>query len=101
MYSITLQDGTVINELELNGNNYISNTVIPGKVFDRNLGKVEISDGETTEIFFDMRLMSNIEREGRSWIVLGQKTEQDFLLEAIAQQRADVDYIAIMQGVKL
>lgn len=101
MYSITLQDGTVINELELNGNNYISNTVIPDKVFDRNLGKVEISDGETTEIFFDMKLMSNIEREGRSWIVLGQKTEQDFLLEAIAQQRADVDYIAIMKGVEL
>lgn len=83
MYTITLADGTKLENLELNGNNYISDTVIEGSVFEGNLDTVEISDGSTTGIFTDMRLMSNIVRDGRSWFVLGEKSAQQKAMEQI------------------
>lgn len=76
MYAITLADGTKLKNLELNGNNYISETVIEDSVFEGNLDTVKISDGSTTETFTDMRLMSNRVENGRSWFVLGEKTAQ-------------------------
>lgn len=83
MYTITLADGTKLENLELNGNNYISETVIEGSVFEDNLDTVKISDGSTTETFTDMRLMSNIVRDGRSWFVLGEKSAQQKAMERI------------------
>lgn len=83
MYTITLADGTKLENLELNGNNYISDTVIEDSVFEGNLDTVKISDGSTTETFTDMRLMSNIVRDGRSWLVLGEKSAQQKAMERI------------------
>lgn len=76
MYTITLADGTKLENLVLNGNNYISDNVIDDSVFDNNLSTVKISDGTTTETFTDMILMSNRVEGGKSWFVLGEKTEQ-------------------------
>lgn len=83
MYTITLANGTKLENLELNGNNYISETVIEDSVFEGNLDTVKISDGSTTETFTDMRLMSNIVRDGRSWLVLGEKSAQQKAMERI------------------
>ena len=67
MYKITLADGTVLKNLELNGNNYIAEGVIEDSVFEGNLDTVTVTDGKTTETFTDMRLMSNRVVEGKSW----------------------------------
>ena len=83
MYTITLANGTKLENLELNGSNYISETVIEDSVFEGNLDTVKISDGSTTETFTDMRLMSNIVRDGRSWFVLGEKSAQQKAMERI------------------
>ena len=83
MYTITLANGTKLENLELNGNNYISETVIEDSVFEGNLDTVKISDDSTTETFTDMRLMSNIVRDGRSWFVLGEKSAQQKAMERI------------------
>ena len=74
MYQITLHDGTVLDELELNGNNFISEKVIDDTVFFGNLDTVTISNGETSETYNDMKLMSNRVDGGKSWFVLGEKT---------------------------
>jgi len=84
MYTITLSDGTKLEKLQLNGNNYIAPNVIEDSVFEGNLDTVVISDGETTETYTDMKLMSNIARDGKSWFVLGEKTAQEKKDEAIA-----------------
>ncbi len=76
MYTITLADGTKLKNLELNGNNFIAEGVFEDSVFEGNLDTVTITDGETTETFTGMRLMSNIVRDERSWFVLGEKTAQ-------------------------
>lgn len=84
MHTITLADGTQLKNLELNGNNYIAEGVIEDSVFEGNLDTVTISDGETTETFENMCLMSNLVREGRSWIVIGEKTQQQMQEERLA-----------------
>ena len=83
MYKITLHDGTVLDNLELNGNNFISEKVIDDAVFTNNLDTVTITDGETTETFTDMKLMSNRVDGGKSWFVLGEKTKQEKAMERL------------------
>ena len=83
MYQITLHDGTVLDELELNGNNFISAQVIDDSVFSGNLDTVTISNGETTETYTDMKLMSNRVDGGKSWFVLSEKTEQEKAMERL------------------
>ena len=83
MYQITLHDGTVLDNLELNGNNFISEKVIDDAVFTNNLDTVTISNGETTETYTDMKLLSNRVDGGKSWFVLGEKTEQEKAMERL------------------
>ena len=83
MYTITLHDGTVLDDLELNGNNFISEKVIEDSVFDSNLDTVTISNGETTETYTDMKLLSNRVDGEKSWFVLGEKTEQEKAMERL------------------
>lgn len=90
MYTITLADGTKLENLELNGNNYIAEGVIEDSIFEGNLDTVTITDGETTETFTDMRLMSHRVDGGRSWFVLGEKTAQQKKEEAMAKQIAEM-----------
>ena len=83
MYQITLHDGTVLDDLELNGNNFISKKVIDDTVFSGNLDTVAISNGETTVTYSDMKLLSNRVDGGKSWFVLGEKTEQEKAMERL------------------
>ena len=83
MYKITLADGTVLKNLELNGNNYIAEGVIDDAVFKDNLATVTITDGKTTETYEDMVLLSNRVDGGRSWIVLCEKSAQEKAMERI------------------
>lgn len=85
MYTITLNDGTKLENLELNGNNFIAEGVIEDSVFTDNLAKVVITDGETTDTYTDMFLVCNRVENGRSWIVLAEKSEQQKMEETIAE----------------
>lgn len=85
MYKITLADGTEIGNLELNGNNYITPTAVDSAIFDGNMATVTITNldsGDTRQIT-DGVLLSNIVREGRSWIVIGQKSAEQTRQEAV------------------
>lgn len=82
MYTITLNDGTKLNNLELNGNNFIAEGVIEDSVFTDNLATVSINDGNTTETYTDMVLVINRVDGGRSWFVLREKSEQEKAEEA-------------------
>ena len=81
MYQITLHNGTVLDYLELNGNNFISEEIIEDAVFSGNLDTVTISNGKTTETYTDMKLLSNRVDNGKSWFVLGEKTEHEKTME--------------------
>ncbi len=83
MYTITLHDGTVLDDLELNGNNFISEKAIEDSVFFGNLDTVTISNGETVVTYTDMKLLSNRVDGGKSWFVLGEKTAQEKAMERL------------------
>jgi len=87
MYTITLNDGTKLENLELNGNNFIAEGVIEDSVFTDNLAKVVITDGETADTYTDMFLVCNRVENGRSWIVLAEKSEQQKMEETVAELR--------------
>ena len=90
MYKITLSDGTQLENLTLNGNNYIAQGEIADSVFEDKLGTVKIFDGENEEVYTDMVLLSNIVRDGKSWFVLGQKSEEEKQFEAINTSFTDL-----------
>lgn len=91
MYTITLNNGTKLENLELNGNNYIAEGVIEDSVFQNNLASVTITDGKTTETYTDMVLISNRVDGGRSWFILGVKSEKEKQEEATARRIAELE----------
>lgn len=93
MYTIILTDGTKLENLEQNGNNFISDEIIADDVFAGNLGTVTITNGETTETHTDMMLYSNRIDNGKSWFVLGEKTEQQKLRERIASLEEQIEML--------
>ena len=82
MYTITLHDGTKLENLELNGNNFIAEGVIADSVFADNLATVVITDGTTINNYLDMALVINRVENGRSWFVLRVKTEREKMEES-------------------
>jgi hypothetical protein len=76
MYRITLENGFILDSLELNGNNFISNDVVSDDIFNNNLNSVEISDGENAHIYNDMILVANRVYNGQSWFILAEKTPE-------------------------
>ena len=96
MYKITLADGTTLENLVLNGNNFIAQTAVDDAVFKDNMASVTITDTESgsTEQIEDGVLLSNIVREGCSWLVLGEKT-----LQQKAEETRDKEIAELRQAM--
>lgn len=92
MYKITLADGTALENLVLNGNNFIAQTAVDDAVFKGNMATVTITNLEdgTAEQIEDGVLISNIVRDGKSWLVLGQKSAEQKRLETIDRTFTDL-----------
>lgn len=103
MYKITLSNGTTLENLELNGNNYIANSPIEDTFLNAGMGTVQFTnlDDGTTETIEDCILLSNIVRDGKSWLVFGQKLpeqkEKEALQSALAELSARLLEYAIRQ----
>lgn len=92
MYKITLANGTTIENLVLNGNNFIAQAAVDDAVFEGNMASVTITnlEDESTEQIEDGVLLSNIVRDGKSWLVLGQKSAEQKAQEAIDASFTDL-----------
>ena len=92
MYKITLADGTTLENLVLNGNNYVASTAVDDAVFEGNMASVTITnlEDERTEQIEDGVLLSNIVRDGKSWLVLGQKSAEQKRQETIDSTFTDL-----------
>lgn len=97
-YSITLSDGTIIENLTLNGNNFISARQIDEATFRHNCSPVIISDGENSETHENMELVQITERDGEYWFVLRDLTKAE--LDNMKMQ-SDIEYIAMMSEIEL
>lgn len=95
IYKITLANGTEINNLRLNGNNFISTAPVSADVFRGACSPVIINDGETDEIHENMELVQVTRMGEEYWFIL-----RDISAEELKQRqlRADVDYLLVMEG---
>lgn len=97
-WTITLADGTALEGLTLNGNNYISTKKVTEDTFANNLSTVTISDGETEATYTNMELVQ-ITKVGTSyWFVLRELTAQEI---SDAKTQANIEYIAMMADIDL
>lgn len=98
IYMITLADGTKIENLKLNGNNFISAVPIDAVIFYGNCSTVTINDGNDDELHENMELVQIIQVGEEYWFVLRDMTIGE--LEKIKMQ-SDIEYVAMMAGVEL
>lgn len=99
IYKIILADGTTIENLTLNGNNFISKESIDPEVFAGNCSPVTINDGSNDEVHSHMELIQITQDSVEDyWFILRDISTEE--LERIKMQ-ADIEYVAMMAGVAL
>lgn len=87
-YSVTLSDGTKLDNLALNGNNFVSSsTKLTEGDFKDKLSKVTITDDDgKAKDYTDMVLVQVTQVGDESWFILGEKAQDDVseLRDAVA-----------------
>lgn len=96
MYSIKLADGTIIDNLELNGNNYISNSIVDKNIFVDNLKKVTITDveGNVEELNNAKVIFAKV--GDKDSFILAKKTKEELEKEQLNQLLADLIETALL-----
>lgn len=102
MYTITLNNGNTLKNLELNGNNFISAEIIEDSVFEGGLDTVIIAEGKNKETHTDMVLVSNRVFDDKSWFILSEKTQEQKERERVAslelENAALHETVAVLEG---
>lgn len=99
-YEITLTDGTVLSNLLMNGNNYVSQNKITHTVFDNNLSLVtitETNDNTTTEITYDeLELIHCTDYEDGTYFTL---REIPSLTLELRNMKSDIEFLNMMNSI--
>ena len=95
LYTVTLSDGTVIENLALNGTNFVSQTPLSKDIFEDNLFDVVISDLETEEVHPFMELANLLHFNDGYYFTIRDYTESELKEK---KRDADIDYLMMMVG---
>lgn len=102
LYTVILADGTELNNLGLNGNNFVSSEDIDGDIFMDNCSPVTISynDGENVheEFHKNMELVQISKIDNNTLFVLRDISDEEL---ARIKMQADIEYIAMMSNIEL
>lgn len=95
-YSVTLSDGTKLDNLALNGNNFVSSTKLTEDNFKDKLSKVTITDDDgKAKDYTDMVLVQVTQMGDETWFIICEKAQDDVSkLQAAVAALTDM----IMQG---
>ena len=94
MYSIKLNDGTEIKNLELNGNNFIPET-LDKTIFENNLEKIIIIDADGNEKELINQKVQFTKIGDAEAFILFDKTKEEELIELLA----DLTEIVLLGGM--
>lgn len=84
-WKITLADGTSLDGLDLNGNNFISSTAVTEDTFAGKLSSVTIEGPDGTETHEDMKLVQITKVSAKAyWFILADKTAEEKQKELVA-----------------
>ena len=97
-WTIELADGTTLENLRLNGNNFISGTKVTEGTFAGKLGEVTIRSGETEEHHGNMALVQVKQVGSEYWFILRDLTDREIL---DLKTQANIEYIAMMADIDL
>lgn len=102
-WKITLSDGTQLENLGLNGNNFVSDDEITEEIFDGNLSKVLIEgvdeEGNViSEEHENMELSQIAHYKDGYYFVLNDIPQEQ--IEKMKMQ-SDIDYLAMMSDIDL
>jgi hypothetical protein len=100
MYSIRLNDGTVISNLELNGNNFIPESTINKTIFENNLEKVIITDDDGNEEERFKQKVQFAKIGDTETFILHNKTKEEIEKEILYQLLADLTEEVLFGGVE-
>lgn len=86
MYTITLSDGRKLENLAVNGTNFVSKTKVDEKIFQNNLAAVVISDGKTERAYENLVFIQQMEwADGTYYLSFREKTKMEMLAEEITE----------------
>lgn len=98
VYTICLADGTELSNLRMNGNNYISSSVVTEDMFVDNCDPVVINDGENEESHDHMALIHITKYGDDYYFALRDRTKEE--LDQL-KTKADIEYLAMMSDIEL
>ena len=101
IYTMVLSDGTIIENLRKNGDNYISASKLTVDMFEGKLSEVTVKTSDSEEVMENMENMDLVqitEMNGEYWFVLRQFSETEL---AMAKMSSNIDFLAMMQDVEL
>ena len=102
MYKIILADGTTIDNLELNGNNFIPETPININIFNGNLDKISIINSEDNIEELNHCSIVFAEVEGNQSFIIAEKSSEEKRDERVTNTEIDVvaleETIAVIFG---
>ena len=90
-FTLTLSDGTILENIGLTGNNWISEEKIDDSVFnDEALKHVTIENVDTGDVeeLVNQTLVQNIEYNGEYWFIFREKGQVELLAERVEEQTA-------------
>ena len=91
MYTITLSDGRKLENLAVNGTNFVSKTKVDEKIFQNNLAAVVISDGKTERAYENLVFIQQMEwADGTYYLAFREKTRMELLAEEITENSTDM-----------
>lgn len=102
-WTITLSDGTKLENLGLNGNNFISEAEIKEDIFENNLSKVIIEgideNGQAVKEEHEyMELVQIVKYDDGYYFVLRDLSQDE--IDKMKMQ-ADIEYLAMMSDIEL
>ena len=97
-FSIIMADGASIDNLKLNGNNFISSTKITEDQFSDLDGVIIAGSDGSQEVHDHMALVQIVKVGKEYWFVLRDLGEAELVQ---MQMQANIEYIAIMSDIEL
>lgn len=95
---IILSDSTEIDDLVLNGNNYVSETEVTEDMFTGNLDTVTIEDGDNTTVLTNCKLVQIAHYSDGYYFILEEMTEAEINANSVEAQTL---YTALMTDTLL
>ena len=77
MYTVTLSDGSKIENLTMNGNNFVSKSKLTEAMFINKLSKITVNNGKNDTEYSNMVLVQVTQMGDEYWFILREKTKEE------------------------